>query len=75
MFRDHNEVDCPIAVEAVLLAEVTEDGLISAFVVFDPDDIDAAFAELTARWIASGEVEHPDVIEAMGRLFDASQSP
>jgi hypothetical protein len=72
IFRDHGEADRPIAVEALVLAEVTGGGLISAFVTFDPDDIDAALAELTARWIASGEVEHPDVIEAMGRLFDAS---
>lgn len=48
-FRDHSEVDCPIAVEALVLAEVTEGGLISAFVVFDCDDIDAALTELTAR--------------------------
>ncbi len=59
IFRDHSEVDCPIAVEALVLAEVTEGGLISAFVVFDCDDIDAALTELTARWIASGEVQSP----------------
>ena len=64
MFRDHNEVDCPIAVEALVLAEVIEGGLISAFVVFDCHDIDAAFAESTAHWIGSGEDTPADVIEA-----------
>ncbi len=28
-------------------------------------------AELTARWIASGEVEHPEVIEAWHQLGEA----
>ena len=32
-------------------------------VSFDPDDINGAMGELTARWIASGEVAHPEVIE------------
>ncbi|WP_336584509.1 BTAD domain-containing putative transcriptional regulator [Mycolicibacterium tusciae] len=72
MFRDHSEVDRPVVVEALVLAEVTDGGLISAFVIFDPDDINGAFAELTNRWIASGEVEHPEVIEAMSRLFECA---
>ncbi len=71
MFRDHSEVDRPIAVEALVLTEVTDDELISRFVVFDPDDINGAMAELTARWIASGEVAHPEVIETARRLNEA----
>lgn len=70
MFRDHSEVDRPIAVEALIHAEVTDDELISRLVIFDPDDINGAFAELTGRWIASGEVVHPEVIEAQLRLLD-----
>ena len=35
---------------------------------FDPDDLDDAFAELTARWIASGEVAYPAVIESVDRI-------
>ena len=70
MFRDHSELDRPIAVEALVLTEVTDDELISRFVVFDPDDIDGAMAEFTARWIASGEVAHPQVIEAVRRLIE-----
>ncbi len=37
-------------------------------VIFDPDDLDDAFAELTARWIASGEVAYPELIEAVDRI-------
>ena len=70
MFRDHSEVDRPIAVEALVLIEVTDDELTSRLVIFDPDDIDGAMAELTARWIASGEVAHPEVIETARRLSE-----
>ena len=69
MFRDRSEVDRPIAVEAFVLAEVTDDESISRLVIFDPDDINAAMAEFTARWIASGEVAHPEVIEREGRML------
>jgi hypothetical protein len=37
-----------------------------------PDDINGAIGELTARWIASGEVAHPEVIEAQCRLLEAA---
>ena len=72
MFRDHSEVDRPIAVGALLHAEVTIDELISSFVLFDPDDLNGAMAELTARWIASGDVAHPDVIEREHSLVEAA---
>lgn len=71
-FRDHSEVDRPIAVEALLHVEVVIDELISRFVIFDPADINSAFAELTARWIATGEVAHPNVIEREHSLVEAA---
>jgi hypothetical protein len=43
-------------------------------VLFDPDDINGAFAELTARWIASGEVAHPEVIEKARQVNEAYNS-
>ncbi len=73
MFRDHSEVDRPIVVEALVLTEVTDDELTSRLVIFDPDDINGAMAELTARWIASGEVAHPEVITAARELFEADK--
>jgi class 3 adenylate cyclase len=63
-WRDTDEADQPITVESLTLTEVTVDELAHYTVVFDPDDINGAFHELTARWIASGEVNHPEVIEA-----------
>ena len=71
MYRDHSEVDRPIAVEALVLTAITDDELTSRLVIFDPDDIDGAMAELTAPWIASGEVAHPEVIETARRLNEA----
>jgi hypothetical protein len=72
MFRDCGEADRPIAVEALVITEVTDDELISCFALFDPDDINGAIRELTARWIASGEVAHPEVIERELRLIEAA---
>ena len=71
IFRDHSEVDRPITVEALVLTQVTDDELAYYIVIFDPDDINGAMAELTARWIASGEVAHPEVIEAGRQLSEA----
>ena len=71
-YRDADEADRPIAIEALVLTEVTDDqsGLLLA--LFDPDDINDAIAELTARWIASGEVAHPEVIEAGRQHIEAA---
>ena len=71
MFRDFEGADPSITVEVLLVAEVTDAGLMSVSVMFDPDDIDGAFNELTARWIASGEVAHPEVIETAQRVLEA----
>ena len=40
------------------LAEIDSDERIAAFVSFDVDDIDAAFAELDARYLAGEAAEH-----------------
>jgi len=62
-WHDTDQADQPITVELLALTEVGDGDLIRNTVSFDPDDINGAFAELTARWIASGEVTHPEVIE------------
>ena len=69
-FRDTDEADRPITVETLMLTEVNDDELISYAVNFDPDDINGAISELTARWIASGEVAHPGIIESADRLSE-----
>ena len=67
-YRDIDDADRPIAVELLHVMELDDDDLMRDIVSFDPDDLDDAFAELTARWIASGEVAYPEVIEAVDRI-------
>jgi ketosteroid isomerase-like protein len=71
-FRDTDYADQPITVAALQIAEVSHGGLIRDSVSFDPDDVNGAFAELTDRWIASGEVEHPEIIKSAHRLTEAT---
>jgi hypothetical protein len=54
--------------------EVGDDGIGRTLILFDPDDIHAALAELTSRWIASGVVAHPDVIELSCRQSDLTNN-
>jgi hypothetical protein len=69
-FRDTAETDQPIAAEYLTVVEISDDSLLRYTVRFDPDDINGAITELTARWIASGEVvAHPEIIEAHRRLL------
>lgn len=70
-YRDTGEADHPIAIEALVVTEANDE-LADYSIAFDPDDINDAFAELTARWIASGEVAHPDVITFARGLFEAT---
>jgi hypothetical protein len=67
-YRDMAESDRPITSEILRVMEVDDRGLMRDAVSFDTDDLDDAFAELTARWIASGEVAYPEVIEAVDRI-------
>jgi DNA-binding SARP family transcriptional activator len=67
-YRDIDVADRPIAAELLQITEVGDDDLVHDFVNFDPDDVNGAFAELTARWIASGEVSYPEVIESVDRI-------
>jgi len=53
------------------LYEVGDDNVGRYMVLFDIDDLNDAIAELTARWIASGDVEHPEVIEAATRIAES----
>ncbi|MGV0606722.1 BTAD domain-containing putative transcriptional regulator [Mycolicibacterium sp. XJ1904] len=63
-FRDTDAPGQPITVEDLSITEVTEGGLVCHSVIFDSDDLDAAMRELDARWIASGEVTHREILEA-----------
>jgi hypothetical protein len=70
-YRDTDDPDQPIAVELLEITEVSPAGLMCDAASFDPDDINGAFAELTDRWIASGEVAHPEIIKSAHRLTEA----
>lgn len=59
LYSDPDDADGP-TVEILQITEVSRDGLLHECVSFDPDDIDGAFAELTARWVGSGEGPHPN---------------
>jgi class 3 adenylate cyclase len=67
-YCDIDDADRPIAVEFLHVMELGDDDLMHDIVSFDPDDVNDAFAELTARWIASGEVAYPEPIEAVDRI-------
>jgi hypothetical protein len=58
VFRDIDDADRPITVELMTLTEVTDDELVSYTAFFDPDDIDAAFAELDTRYLAGEAAAH-----------------
>jgi DNA-binding SARP family transcriptional activator len=70
--RDMNDADQPITWEALCVTEVGDDNLMRDQVIFDINDINDAFDELTARWIASGEVAYPEVIETHYRSVKAA---
>lgn len=69
-YRDTSYDERPIVVEHLTLTEIGDDGLVTTFMLFDPEDINGAMGELTARWIASGEVAHPEVIEVGCRVAE-----
>jgi len=71
-YRDIDDADRPIVVALLRVMEFGDGGLTHDTVIFDPDDLNDAFAELTARWIASGEVAHPEVIESARRLNESA---
>jgi hypothetical protein len=66
-YRD-TDSDRTITAEHLTLTEVGDEGLVCSTILFDPVDINGVIADLNARWIASGEVAHPRVIEAVQRI-------
>ncbi len=58
VWADRDQTDDPIAVELLTVTEVSDTGLLRIGVAFDPDDIDAAFAELDARYLAGEAGAH-----------------
>ncbi len=57
--------------EQLIVTEIDTDDLIMAQIVIDPDDIDAAFAELDARYIAGEAALYAQTWSAMARACAA----
>ncbi|OBK40625.1 regulator [Mycobacterium sp. 1245111.1] len=57
-YRDTDYDERPITVEMMQIVEVDTDGFLGYSVSFDPEDIDAAFAELDSRYIAGEAAAH-----------------
>lgn len=51
-YRDHAYRDRPVAIDALGMLEVGDADHLSYFAMFDPDDLDGAFAELDFRYRA-----------------------
>ena len=50
-----------IHTDVLSVVQVDEAGLTTAYVTFEPDDVNGVIREATTRWVASGEVENDDV--------------
>ena len=71
VFRDFDESDRPITLETLSVVETTDQGLICHRVLFDPDDIDAAYEELDARYLAGEASPHAGVWSNMAGVCTA----
>jgi hypothetical protein len=70
-WRDTDEADRPITVESLTLTEVTRDELAHHTLVFDPDDIDAAFEELDARYLVGEAAPHAHTWSVIAKGYGA----
>jgi hypothetical protein len=70
-WRDADAPDQPITVEALTVMEVNDDGLIHDTVSFDPNDIDAAFEELDARYLAGEAAAHSHTWSVITQAYAA----
>ncbi|WP_433993785.1 BTAD domain-containing putative transcriptional regulator [Mycolicibacterium porcinum] len=57
-FQRHDPEDEPFYADMSCIVETDDDDRISALVTFDPDDVDSAFQELDARYLAGEAAAH-----------------
>jgi hypothetical protein len=75
--RGHGEPN-PFHVDFLQLVEIDTEGRITAFIAFDPDDVDAAFEELDARYVAGEAASHGhtwSVIAGFNAAFNRQEIP
>ncbi|MDQ1447060.1 MAG: hypothetical protein QOC79_31, partial [Actinomycetota bacterium] len=70
-YVDTDEADRPIAIEFLHVMEVSHSGLAQDIVSFDSDDIDAAFEELDARYVAGEAAAHAQTWSTITRACAA----
>ena len=58
--------------EVLNIVEIDADGRIAASVLFDPDDIDAAFEELDARYLAGEAAPHAHIWSVIAQGYAAA---
>ena len=59
----------PSSTETLTILEIDAENRVAAQVVFDPDDIDAAFAELDARYLAGEAAAHAQTWSVITRGY------
>lgn len=77
-FRDTADAERPVTAECLMLTQVSNDDLVCYAAIFDADDIDAAFAELDARYIASEAAAHAhtwSAIASANAAFNRREMP
>ena len=61
----------PFYTDVLGIVEIDADNRIAARVVFDPDDIDAAFEELDARYLAGEAAAHAHTWSVIAQAYAA----
>ena len=70
-YRDVDDGDRPIVVEFLNVIELDDGGRIQESVSFDPNDIDAAFEDLDARYLAGEAAAHAHTWSVIARTCTA----
>ena len=70
-YRDTSEPDTPITAEHLTVTSLGGDGLIHVTVLLDPEDLDAAYAELDAQYSAREASDRARVWSVVTGVFDA----
>nr|WP_231988704.1 BTAD domain-containing putative transcriptional regulator [Mycobacterium sp. 1274761.0] len=68
---DSDDPKRPITIEVLTVMEVSDNGLMQTTVSFDPADLDAAFAELDARYLAGEAAAHSTMWSLIARFYAA----
>ena len=70
-FSGHDQKPKGFVIETLHVFEIDADERITALITFDPDDIDAAFKELDARYLAGEAAAHAHTWSLIAQAFDA----